>query len=240
MKVIILAGGLGTRLSEETINKPKPLIEINNKTLLLHIIEHYIHYECKDFVIASGYKANLIKEYLKKLKKKNILNEDIKIKSVNTGLNTTTGGRIRKILENIQDKQVLITYGDGLSNVNISSCLKSHNKSKLIATVTSVHPPARFGAMVINSKNLVTKFSEKFVNKNSWINGGFFILERKKILKFFPKEQDLSFENYTLPLLSSKNQLNAYKHNGFWHPCDTIRDKNELENYKKIPWKEYD
>jgi len=106
--------------------------------------------------------------------------------------------------------------------------------------VTAVHPPARFGAMVINPKNLVTKFSEKFVNKNSWINGGFFILERKKILKFFPKEQDLSFENYTLPLLSSKNQLNAYRHNGFWHPCDTIRDKNELENYKKIPWKEYD
>jgi len=114
MKVIILAGGLGTRLSEETINKPKPLIEINNKTLLLHIIEHYIHYECRDFVIASGYKANLIKEYLKKLKKKNILNQDIKIKSINTGLNATTGGRIRKILENIQDKQVLVTYGDGL------------------------------------------------------------------------------------------------------------------------------
>ena len=239
MKVIILAGGLGTRLSEETINKPKPLVEINKKTLLLNIIEHYNHYGYKDFIIASGYKAFLIKEYLKKLKK-NVVDKDITIISVNTGLKTTTGGRIRKILESITDEQVLVTYGDGLSNVNISSCLKSHNKSKLAATVTAVHPPARFGAMVINPRNIVTKFSEKFVNKNSWINGGFFILERRKVLKFFPKKEDLSFENHTLPLLSSKNQLNAYKHNGFWHPCDTIRDKNELEKYKKSPWKEYD
>ena len=237
MKVIILAGGLGTRLSEETIKKPKPLVKINNKPLLGHIIDHYYYYAFTDFIIATGYKGELIDDYVKKIKR---FNKNLRISTMATGLKTTTGGRLKKIFQKINDEQIMVTYGDGLSNVNINKILKSHNSSGQVATVTAVHPPARFGAMILNNKNTVTKFSEKFVNKNSWINGGFFIANRKKLLTYFPINEDISFEKYTLPLLSKKKQLNAYKHNGFWHPCDTIRDKNMLEEYQICPWTNYD
>lgn len=239
MKVIILAGGLGTRLSEETKKKPKPLVKINKVPLLGHIIKHYMQYECNSFIIASGYKSFLIKKYVDQIKNNKFF-KNISIKSIDTGLKTTTGGRLNKILKLIEDETIMITYGDGLSNVNISQLLKSHKNSKKILTVTAVHPPARFGAMVINSKNVVTKFSEKIVNKNSWINGGFFIAERKKLLPFFSKFNDKSFEDYTLPKLSEKRQINAFKHHGFWHPCDTIRDKNILESFKASPWLKYE
>lgn len=239
MKVIILAGGLGTRLSEETKKKPKPLVTIKKKPLLGHIIDHYIHFSYKNFTIATGYKGELIEKYIKSLKSK-IKYNDCEITSFKTGLKTTTGGRLKKILKSIKDETVLITYGDGLSDVNINKIVKSHKKSKKIITVTAVHPPARFGAMTLNNNNLVTKFSEKFVNKDSWINGGFFVADRRKLLKYFPIKEDLSFEKYTLPLLSQKKQLNAFRHNGFWHPCDTIRDKNILEDYEISPWSNYE
>ncbi len=239
MKVLILAGGLGTRLSEETIKKPKPLVKINKIPLLGHIINHYTNYLFNEFIILTGYKGELINKYVKNLKQIN-KKKKLVISVEPTGLRTTTGGRIKKILNKIDDEQIMITYGDGLSNVNIKKVVNSHIKSKKAVTVTAVHPPARFGAMVLNNKNLVTKFSEKFVNKNSWINGGFFVADRKKLLNYFPSNKDLSFEKYTLPLLSQNKQLNAYKHNGFWHPCDTIRDKNILEDYKISPWTIYE
>ena len=249
MKVILLAGGLGTRLSEETKIMPKPLVKIGKYPILIHIMKIYSFYGFKDFIICGGYKFNHIKKFfknysdLKIVKKEN--NQDIffskrkdwKINLVFTGHNTNTGGRLLKIKKLIKKEKIfLLTYGDGLADVNIKNLLKYHIKNKKLATVTAVRPPGRFG--VLNIKNgKVKNFQEKVDNKDSWINGGFFVFN-KEIFKYLKKSSD-SLEQNMLNKIAKKNQLSAFQHNKFWLPMDTLRDKTKLNDlYRKgnAPW----
>lgn len=226
MKCIILAGGKGSRLSELTKSIPKPMVTVNNKPIIFHIMAHYRKYGIKDFIIAAGYKKKIIKNYFKK----NFFDWNVKI--VDTGLKTMTGGRLKRLEKYInKDEDFFFTYGDGVSNVNIKKLLNFHYKEKKILTVTAVHPPARFGEIVLN-KNLVKSFKEKPQVKNGWINGGFFV-SNFKFFKFIKKDKDI-LEKDPLENLCKKKQLAAYKHNGFWKCMDTIRDRDVLrEIYKK-------
>ncbi len=226
MKCIILAGGKGSRLSELTKSIPKPMVTINNKPIIFHIMCHYRKYGIKDFIIAAGYKKKIIKNYFKK----NFFDWNVKI--VDTGLKTMTGGRLKRLEKYIdKDEDFMFTYGDGVSNVNIKKLLNFHYKEKKILTVTAVHPPARFGEIVLN-KNLVKSFKEKPQVKNGWINGGFFV-SNYKFFKFIKKDQDI-LEKDPLENLCKQKQLAAYKHDGFWKCMDTIRDRDVLrEIYKK-------
>jgi glucose-1-phosphate cytidylyltransferase len=254
MKLVILAGGLGTRISEESIIKPKPLIEIGNMPIIWHIMKLYSYYNVRDFIICCGYKGYLIKEYFANyslhssdvtidieknsihVHKKNA--EDWRITLVDTGENTFTGGRVLRIKNYIKD-DFLLTYGDGLADINIKQLIKYHKFNKKIGTMTAVQPLGRFGVVEINNKkNLVKNFSEKPKGDGSWINGGFFVL-KKDIFKYL-KDDTTVWEKEPLEKLSKNNQLVAYKHNGFWHPMDTVRDKKFLEDLwysKKAPWK---
>ncbi len=227
MKVVILAGGKGTRLSEYTKTIPKPMIKIGNKTILEHIIQYYEKFGFKDFIIASGYKSKIIENHFKY--KKNI-------KIINTGLNTLTGLRIKK-LEKYLNKTFMLTYGDGLSNINLYKLLKFHKKNKRLATLTSVHPPARFGEIQIK-KNLVSEFEEKPQLQKGWINGGFFVFE-PGFFKFLSTKKNVMLEREPMQKMVKKGELSAYKHEGFWFCMDNLRDKNVLENLvklKKAPW----
>lgn len=257
MKAVILAGGKGSRLSEETILKPKPLIEIGSKPILWHIMKIYYHYGIKEFIICCGYKGYLIKEYfanyqlhnsdlnidIRKNKiifhKKNI--EDWKITLVDTGHDTLTGGRILRIKKYIND-DFLLTYGDGVANINIKELIKHHKKQKTIATLTAVQPEGRFGAVKINSKkNLVTNFFEKPEGDNNWVNGGFFVL-KKNIFKYL-KDDNTVLEKEPMNSLVRKSQLSVFKHHGFWHSMDTLRDLIYLEkewSSNNPPWKLWD
>lgn len=254
MKLVILSGGLGTRISEESILKPKPLIEIGNMPIIWHIMKIYSFYGIKEFIICCGYKGYLIKEYFANyflhssdvtidiqknrihVHKKNV--EDWKITLVDTGENTLTGGRILRIKNYIND-DFLLTYGDGLANVNIKELINHHKQNKKLATMTVVQLPSRFGVADFDkSNNLIKKFSEKPKVGESWINGGFFVL-KKNIFKYL-KDDSTIWEKEPLEKLSDDLQLSAYTHNGFWYAMDTIRDKNYLENLwssKKAPWK---
>ena len=208
MKCIILAGGKGSRLSELTKSIPKPMVTINNKPIIFHIMSHYRKYGIKDFIIAAGYKKKIIKNYFRK----KIFDWNIKI--VDTGLKTMTGGRLKRLEKFIRkNENFMFTYGDGVSNVNIKKLLNFHYKEKKIVTVTAVHPPARFGEIVLN-KNLVKSFKEKPQVKNGWINGGFFV-SNYKFFKYIKNDQDI-LEKDPLENLCKQNQLAAYKHNGFW------------------------
>ena len=252
MKVVILAGGLGSRISEETINKPKPLIEIAGKPIIWHIMKIYSSYGLNDFIICCGYKGYLIKEYFAnyylhtaditvdartnkvKILKKNT--EPWKITLVDTGETSLTGDRIRKI-EPYVGADFCLTYGDGLTDVNIQKTINFHKKNKKLATVLAVKPSGRFGAMDIEDKT-VLKFMEKPKGDGGWINGGFFVLN-KKIFKYLTKENCI-WEQEPLKKISQLKQLSAYKHEGFWYAMDTLRDKNYLENLwnrKIVPWK---
>ena len=253
MKAVILAGGFGTRISEETQLKPKPLIEIGGMPLLWHIMKTYSHYGINDFVICCGYKGYMIKEYFANysLHKSNItfdLNknkiethstevEPWRITLVDTGLNTMTGGRLKKVKKFLDDETFCFTYGDGLSNVNVKNLIDFHKNQKTIATVTGVRPPGRFGAMsILNDK--VTKFQEKPEGDGDWINGGFFILE-PNVFDYINNDKTI-WEREPLEKLSSENQLAAFLHPDFWQPVDTLRDKNKLEelwNSENPPWK---
>jgi len=227
MKVVILAGGKGTRLSEYTKTIPKPMIKIGNKTILEHIIQYYEKFGFKEFIIASGYKSKIIENHFKKKKH---------IKIINTGLNTLTGLRIKK-LEKYLNETFMLTYGDGLSNINLDRLLKFHKKSKRLATLTSVHPPARFGE-IQTKKNLVSKFEEKPQLQKGWINGGFFVFE-PGFFKFLSIRKNVMLEREPLQKLVKKKELSAYKHEDFWFCMDNLRDKNVLENlvkFKKAPW----
>lgn len=230
MKVVILAGGLGTRISEQTKKMPKPMIKIGKKPILEHIINIYKKFGFNEFIICSGYKRKIIEKYFKKNKK---------IKVVNTGLKTQTGARLKKIKKFIQEENFLMTYGDGLSNINIKKLLTFHKKHKKIATLSAVRPIPRFGSITI-SKNKIIVFKEKDKLKEGWINGGFFVLN-KKVFDYIDDRTTCIFEKEPLENLSKKGQLMAFKHDGFWHPVDTMRDKNYLDliskNIKKIPWK---
>lgn len=221
MKVIILAGGLGTRISEYTKVIPKPMIKIKRKPIIRLILEHYRRYGFKDFYIALGFKGNIIKNYFNKNKLKGC-----KINLIDTGYKTMTGGRIKRFKNIIGDETFMMTYGDGVSNVNLKSLLNFHKKNKKLVTLTAVRPPARFGAIKIN-KGYVNYFKEKSKLDVGWINGGFFVME-SKFLEYISNDKTF-LEKEPLETISKKKQLIAFKHHGFWHCMDTKRDKENLE-----------
>ena len=234
MKVVILCGGLGSRLSEETKIKPKPMVEIGNKPIIEHIINIYRYYGSKHFILALGYKGEVIRKYFNDKK-----NKKFKIDLVNTGAKTLTGGRLLKLKNFFKENEnFMLTYGDGLSGQNINSLIKHHNRKKRIATMTIVRPPVRFGEVKLKG-NLITSFKEKPQGSSGWINGGFFIFN-SKIFKFI-KGNQIMLEREPLEKLSKIKELTAFKHHGFWQCMDTLRDKNLLNQiYKKrknkSPW----
>jgi len=232
MKAVILAGGLGTRISEETYIKPKPMIEIGGMPLLWHIMKTYSFYGINDFIICCGYKAEVIKEYF------NSFDSDTwNVQLVDTGLDTMTGGRLKKIHNYVNDETFCFTYGDGLSDISITDLIKFHKNNQAIATVTAVQPPARFGALELN-KNKVVSFREKPPGDVNWINGGFFVLE-PSVFDYIDDDSTV-WEKEPLENLAKNNQLFAYKHSGFWQPLDTLKEKNKLENLWSSgnpPWK---
>jgi glucose-1-phosphate cytidylyltransferase len=230
MQVVILAGGFGTRLSEETDLIPKPMVRIGDIPILQHIMNFYSKFGHKDFIVALGYKAEVIREYFETVK-----NPGWRINLVDTGLETSTGGRIKK-LENFLDDEFMLTYGDGLSNIDIELLLAHHQRLGRLATVTAVRPPARFGTIEI-SKGMVTKFAEKDPQDAGWINGGFFCLN-KKVCSYI-EDYTTSFESEPLRQLVLMEQLTAYEHDGWWQPMDTLRDKRSLESLwdkGEAPW----
>ena len=224
MKAVILAGGLGTRISEESDIKPKPMIEIGGKPILWHIMKIYSVHNINDFVICLGHKGGLIKEYFEKFDS-GLWN----IELVDTGERTMTGGRIKRIQKHIDDTFCL-TYGDGLSNVDINSLISFHREKKSTATLTAIHPLERFGVLNI-SEYYVTEFHEKHSGESSWINGGFFVFE-PEIFDYLQDDSTV-LERTPLETLAKKNQLTAFRHDGFWHPMDTLREKKQLENLWK-------
>ena len=219
MKVVILAGGKGTRLSEYTKLIPKPMMKIAKIPIIVRIIKYYYKFGFKDFIIATGYKKKVIEKYFSKNLK------SLNIKTIDTGLNSMTGGRI-KFLKNFLNSTFLLTYGDGLSNVNLKKLIKFHKQNKYFVTLTAVRPPARFGGIKISGKR-VKYFKEKSKLDEGWINGGFFVME-PKIFDYIKNSKTI-LEQYPLEKLSSQKKLGAYKHNGFWQCVDTIRDKELLE-----------
>ena len=221
MKCIILAGGKGTRISEISKNIPKPMIKILGKPIILRIMEHYSKYGFRDFIIAAGYKKKIISDFFKKKKIKNC-----NVKVVDTGLNTMTGGRLKRLKKYINEKNFMMTYGDGLSTINLKKLLKHHIRYKKYATLTAVRPPARFGAIKLNN-NRVSYFKEKSKLDEGCINGGFFVFS-SKIFDFI-KGDNTYLEREPLQKISKKNQLYAFKHEGFWQCMDTLRDKEILE-----------
>lgn len=225
LQVIILAGGKGTRLSEYTNQIPKPMVKLNNKPIIEYIINFYKSYGLKNFLIATGYKSKIIENYFKKKKLKN------NIKVINTGLNTLTGLRIYKLKKFIKSENFFLTYGDGLCNVNLDRLYEFHIKKNKIATVTAVHPPARFGELFLKKNLCVRNFEEKNQLKTGWINGGFFIFQ-KKFFKFLNKN-NVMLERQPMQKLVKKNQLAAFKHSGFWACMDNMRDKINLEKVIK-------
>ena len=229
MKVVILAGGLGTRISEYTKTIPKPMIQINKIPILIHIINHYKKFDFNEFYIATGYKSKVIKNYFKKKKIKNC-----KINLIDTGLNTMTGGRLKRLKKYLKSDTFLMTYGDGLSDVNLKNLVKFHQKKKNIITLTAVRPPARFGVIKIKN-NKVKYFKEKSSLDEGWINGGFFVVE-PEIFKYI-KDDKTYLERNPLEKIAKQGKLTAFKHHGFWQCMDTLRDKEILE--KKIRNKEY-
>ena len=255
MKAVILAGGFGSRLSEETQTKPKPMVEIGDKPILWHILKIYASYGVNDFIICCGYKGYVIKEYFKNysLHMSDVIfstdnntveviqknTEKWKITLIDTGENTMTGGRLKKVFNYIKNEEAFcFTYGDGVGNVNISDLIAFHKKHKKLATVTAVRPQARYGAITFGPNDQVDHFEEKPEGDGSWINGGFFVLHPSIINKI--SDDQTSWENETLVTLAKEGQLFGYKHHGFWMPMDTLRDKillNNLWNSKKAYWK---
>ena len=231
LKAVILAGGYGTRISEESYLKPKPMIEIGGKPILWHILKIYSNYDINEFIICCGYKANKIKEYFDRSD-----SESWNVQLVDTGLDTMTGGRLKRIQDYVDDT-FCVTYGDGLSNIDINNLISFHREKKSLATLTAIHPPERFGVLNL-SGDYVTEFHEKHSGESSWINGGFFVFE-PEIFDYL-RDDSTILEKTPLETLAKEKKLSAFKHNGFWHPMDTIRDKKHLENLwssKKAPWK---
>jgi glucose-1-phosphate cytidylyltransferase len=255
MKAIILAGGYGTRLSEETDLKPKPLVEIGGKPILWHIMKIYSSHGINKFVICCGYKSYLIKEYfannflhqsdIKFQMKDNSMivhqnkTEPWSVTLVDTGKNTMTGGRLKRVRKYINDEESFcFTYGDGLGDIHISDLIKFHKKHGKQATITATRPPGRFGVLNLGQKNMVLNFKEKVDGDGSWINGGFFILKPSVIDLI--KNDNVSWEAEPLTSLAKKKQLVAFKHKGFWQPMDTLREKfilNKLWSKGNAPWK---
>lgn len=255
MKVVILAGGFGTRISEESHLIPKPMIEIGEKPILWHIMKLYSYFGFNEFIVCCGYKQHVLKEWFanyylhnsditfdfagsNNMTIHNNIAEPWKVTLVDTGLNTMTGGRIKKIREYVKDETFMLTYGDGVADIDINRLLKFHTKNQRCATLTAVQPPGRFGLANINANNEVESFLEKPVGDGSWINGGFFVLE-PQIFDYIDGDHTI-WEKEPLETLAMEKQLLAFKHYGFWRPMDTIRDKNVLEQLwvtNQAPWK---
>ena len=231
MKAVILAGGYGSRISEESHLIPKPLIEIGKKPILWHIMKIYSAYKINDFVICLGYKGEKIKEYFDQF--------DFplwNIQLIDTGVDTMTGGRLKRIQDKI-DSTFCVTYGDGLSDINLNDLISFHKEKKSLATLTAIHPPERFGVLNL-SGDYVTEFHEKHSGESSWINGGFFVFE-PEIFDYLQNDSTV-LERVPLETLAKEKKLTAFKHNGFWYPMDTLRDKKHLENLwasNSAPWK---
>lgn len=253
MKAVILAGGLGTRISEESHLRPKPLIEIGGRPILWHIMKILSAHNVQDFIICCGYKGYLIKEYFanyflhmadatfdisgNRMEVHQNHAEPWKVTVVDTGIDTMTGGRLRRVREYLRGERFLMTYGDGVSDVDIGELIRFHERQKRRATVTAIPPPARFGALEF-SGDCVTRFVEKPKGDGRWINGGFFILE-DAVFEYLRGDQDV-WEQEPLRRLASEGQLAAYRHDGFWAAMDTLRDKSALEELwtsKRAPWK---
>jgi len=231
MKAVILAGGLGTRISEETHLKPKPMIEIGGKPILWHIMNRYSAYGIKEFIICSGYMSNVIEEYFTKK------NEDWQVNVVNTGKDTMTGGRLKRVKKYIENETFCFTYGDSLNNANILNIIKLHKNKKNIATVTVCHPPEKYGILKLENDKVIN-FEEKPERSNEWVNAGYFVLE-PQIFEFI-KDDSTMWENEPMKKLVSLGQLSAFKHTGFYKSMDTVSDKNYLEklwNEGSPPWK---
>jgi glucose-1-phosphate cytidylyltransferase len=220
MKIILLAGGLGTRISEETGTKPKPMVLIDGKPLLWHLMHFYAAQGYMDFIIATGYKGEVIHQWVHEIQ------ENWNIEVLDTGEKTQTGGRIKKCIEAFPESIYMATYGDGLGNVNLNQLLAVHRKNDGLATLTAVRPPARFGYVKFDGVK-VHHFGEKNQSDEGWINGGFFVLE-PSITNYISGDNE-PFETGALPRLANLNKLNAYKHDGFWQPMDTLREKLDLE-----------
>tara|TARA_B100000902_G_C27313373_1_gene919767 strand:- start:984 stop:1754 length:771 start_codon:yes stop_codon:yes gene_type:complete len=253
MKVVILAGGFGTRISEESRLRPKPMVEIGGKPILWHIMKIYSHYGLNDFIICLGYKGYLIKEYFSNYflhnsnvtidlnnnttKIHNHSNEPWKITLVDTGENTMTGGRLKRVKDLIDDEMFCFTYGDGVSDININKLIEFHKSHKKLATVTAVKPEGRFGSISIGNNNDVLDFNEKVNVSSSWINAGFFVLS-PRVIDHIDDDNSI-WEEEPLSRLVSEKQIEAFRHENFWRPMDTLRDKDYLDKIIKenaAPW----
>lgn len=251
MKAVILAGGRGTRLAEETQIKPKPLVEAGGQPLIWHIMQNYARHEITDFIILVGYKGQYIRDYFAnfwmhqsdvtfnladpKFEVHSVRSLPWKVTVIDTGMDTLTGSRLNKLRDVIQE-DFLLTYGDGVADVNISELISTHKNSRNLATLTAVQPPARFGALNL-SDDQVMNFQEKPIGEGAWVNGGFFVL-KPEIFSFI-KEENCSFEIDTLPRVAEAGKLGAFRHSGFWQPVDTIRDLQRLEEAISgglLPW----
>jgi glucose-1-phosphate cytidylyltransferase len=253
MKVLILAGGLGSRLSEETTIKPKPMVEVGGKPILWHIMKIYSFYGYNEFIILCGYKGYLIKEYFahyflhmadmtidmrsNTIEHLNNQAEPWKVTLIDTGVETMTGGRIKRVQKYVGDEPFMLTYGDGVADINLNELVEFHKSHGKLITMTSVLPEGRFGALNIDNANMVSSFQEKPKGDGSWINGGFFICQ-PEVFSYISGDETL-FEREPLENLAREGQLFTYKHHGFWKPMDTQRDKNlmeELVEKNKAPW----
>ncbi|MEI8377522.1 MAG: glucose-1-phosphate cytidylyltransferase [bacterium] len=254
MKVVILAGGLGTRLSEETDLKPKPMVEIGGRPILWHIMKIYSNYGFNDFIILTGYKSHIIKDYFinyysrysditvdmssNSVEIHKTRTEPWKVTMLYTGKDTMTGGRIKKAKDYIGNETFMLTYGDGVSNIDIPDLIEFHKKSGKLATLTAVQPSGKFGAINIENNGEISSFMEKPKGDGAWINGGFFVLE-PKIFDYIEDGDSAIWEKEPLEKLAKDNQLNAYKHKGFWRPMDTLKDKidlTEMWDSHNAPW----
>lgn len=258
MKVVLLAGGLGTRLTEETTVKPKPMVEIGGKPIIWHIMKIYSYYGFNDFVICLGYKGHIIKEYFinyflynsditvelhnNQLDIHYTNTESFKVTLVDTGIDTNTAGRIKKIQKYITEDNFMLTYGDGVSDVDINKLIEFHHQHGKLATLTAIQPPGRFGSVDISDEGLVSNFWEKVNNDDFWINGGYFVLN-KKIFSYLEGDMEaIQWEKKPLVDIAHNGQLVAYKHNGYWKAMDAMRDKIELEdewNSGNPKWKKW-
>lgn len=255
MKVVILAGGLGTRLSEETDIRPKPMVEIGGMPILWHIMKIYSHYGFNEFVICLGYKGYVIKEYFtnlflhhsdvtidvknNKMEVHNTSSENWKITLVETGANTMTGGRIKKVQKYIGKNSFMLTYGDGVADINIKQLVEFHLKQKKMCTVTAVQPSGRFGVLEIDNNNLVQSFHEKRSEDIGWINGGFFVCQ-PEIFDYIEENDNEIWERSPLENIARDGQLVSFRHKSFWRPMDSLKDKNDLNdlwNNNQAKWK---
>ncbi|MEO0373866.1 MAG: glucose-1-phosphate cytidylyltransferase [Cyanobacteria bacterium P01_A01_bin.17] len=255
MKAVLLAGGLGTRLSEETTIKPKPMVEIGGMPILWHIMKTYAAHDINDFIICCGYKGYVIKEYFAnyflhrsdvtfdmRFNQMNVHNgyaEPWRVTLVDTGADTMTGGRLKRVREHLGDSTFCFTYGDGVSNVNITELIEFHRHQGTMGTLTATQPPGRFGAICLkHEQTKITSFQEKPIGDGAWINSGYFVLE-PQVIDFIDGDATV-WEQDPLEKLAQLGQLSAYRHNGFWHPMDTLRDKNHLEQLwqsEQAAWK---